>query len=149
MIRLSRALIAISVCAGLLGATHVYAQQTAQTQPMKPILTGKFTPPIRGVAEIQMAKPKVERKGKQIVTTIQVKNMSSAPIAGLRCDEVWYDAQGGVVPGGDQWRSKKLIEPGEIVTFTLTGDADPRVKSNNYQFGHANGTIKLKQVPKF
>jgi hypothetical protein len=150
MNRLNRALIAISVCGGLLGATHVYARQTAQTtQPMKPILSGKFTPPVRGVAEIQMTKPKIERKGNQLVTTFQVKNVSTAPVAGLRCDETLYDKAGALVTGGDQWRSKKLIEPGEIVTVVLNDELDPKINRNNYQFVHANGTVKLKQVPKF
>ncbi len=148
MNRVNRAIIALSVCGGLLGAANLYAHQ-AKTEPLKPILSGKFTPPVRGQAEIQMLKPKIERKGKQIVTTMQVKNMSSAPIAGLKCDEIWYDAQGSVIAGGDSWRAKKLIEPGEIVTFTLTGEVDPRVKNNNYQFAHSNGNIKVKQVSKF
>lgn len=148
MTRLNRALIAISVCGGLLGATHVYAKQT-QTQPMKPILSGKFTPPVRGVAEIQYTKPKVDRKGKQVITTIQVKNVSNAPIAGFRCDETWYDKQRGLVPGGDQFRVKKLFEPGEVITITLTDEVDSRMDTNNYQFAHANGPVKAKQVPKF
>jgi len=149
MNRLNRALIAITVCGGLLGATQVYARQSAQ-QPLKPILTGKFTPPIRGQAELRYTTPKIERKGKQIVTTLQVKNMANAPIAGLRCDETWYDKNSALIPGaGDQWRSKQLIGPGEIVTVTLTDDVVPAMLTgrNNYLFAHANGTVKLLQPP--
>jgi hypothetical protein len=139
------------VCGGLLGATQVYAKQSAQ-QPLKPILTGKFTPPVRGQADVWYTTPKIERKGKQIVTTMQVKNMSTAPIAGLRCDETWYDKNRAVVPAaGDQWRSKKLIAPGEIVTVTLTDDIVPGMVGgrNNYLFAHANGTVKVKSVTRF
>ncbi len=150
MDRLNRALIALSVCAGFAVASPVYAQGTKAQEPLKPILSGKFVPPITGVAEVQYTKAKVTRKGKQVITTIQVKNMSNAPIAGFKCSESWYDKQRAPVPGaGDTYVHKGLFQPGEIITVTLTDDIDPRMDANQYLFSHARGEVKGKPVPKF
>ncbi len=150
MDRLNRALVALSVCAGFAVATPVYAQGTKAQEPLKPILTGKFVPPVTGVADIQYTKAKVTRKGKQVITVMQVKNMSNGPIAGLKCSETWYDKQRALVPGaGDTYTHKGLLQPGEIITITLTDDVDPRMDTNQYQFTHARGSVKGKAVPKF
>ncbi len=149
MNRLNRALVALSVCAGFAAAAPVLAQTATQKEPLKPILTGKFVPPVRGVAEIQYTRPKTVRKGKQAVTTMQVKNVSEAPIAGLKCNEMWYDKQRGLVPGGDSYLHKKLLQPQEIITITLTDDIDSRMDTNQFQFTHANGQVRAKAVPKF
>ncbi len=147
MNRLNRALIALSVCGGVLIAAPLSAQTSKE--PLKPILSGKFVPPVRGVADVQYLTPKIARKGKQVVTTIQVKNVSTAPIAGLKCDETWYDKQRSLVPGGDQFKYNKLFQPGEIITVTLTDEIDSRMDTNTYQFSHANGTVNAKRVPRF
>ncbi len=152
MNRLNRALVALSVCVGFAAVGSVAAQQQpppTQKEPLKPVLTGKFVPPVRGLAEIQFTAPKTVRKGKQAVTTMQVKNVSEAPIAGLKCSEMWYDKASALVPGGDQYLHKKLLQPGEIITITLTDDVDARMYQNQFQFTHANGQIKAKRVPKF
>ncbi len=149
MNRLNRALMALSICGGLLVAAPLFAQEQKTSQPLKPILSGKFVPPLRGVAEVQYLKPKSTWKGrKQVTTVIQVKNISNAPIAGFKCDETWYDKQRNLVPGGDQFKYNKLFQPGETITVTLTDDVDPRMDSNTYQFTHANGTVKAKMVPR-
>ncbi len=150
MNRLNRALAALSICGGLLvAAAPLCAQEQKPSQPLKPILSGKFVPPIRGQAEVQHTPPKVTRKGKEVVTVIQVKNVSNAPIAGFKCDETWYDKSSALVPGGDSFKYNKLFQPGEIITVTLTDEVDARMFQNNYLFSHANGTIKAKKVPKF
>jgi hypothetical protein len=149
MDRLNRALIALSVCAGFAVASPVYAQQASQ-EPLKPILTGKFVPPVTGTADVQYTRAKVTRKGKQVITVLQVKNVSSAPIAGFKCSETWYDKQRALLPGaGDTYVHKGLFQPGDVITITLTDDVDPRMDTNQYQFTHARGTVKGKVVPKF
>jgi hypothetical protein len=150
MNRLNRALIALAVCTGFAAASPASAQQAPpQREPLKPILTGKFVPPIRGVAEIQFTRSKTTRKGKEAVTVMQVKNVSNAPIAALKCSELWYDKQRAPVPGGDTYVHKKLLQPGEVITVTLTDEIDARMDYQQFQFTHANGQIKAKAVPKF
>ncbi len=150
MVRLNRALVALSVCAGFAVATPVYAQETKAQEPLKPILTGKFVQPVTGTAEVQYLKAKVTFKPKQVITTIQVKNISGAPIAGFKVSETWYDKNSAIVAGaGDTYTHKAFFQPGEVITVTLTDEKDPRMFQNQYLFSHARGQVKAKQVPKF
>lgn len=147
MDRLNRALVALTVCAGFAVASPLYAQ--SKQEPLKPILSGKFVPPVRGTADIQFTQPKTVAKGKQVITTMQVKNVSDAPIAGLKCSETWYDKQRAPIPGaGETYVHKKLLQPGEIITITLTDERDPKMDTNPMLFTHANGPVRAKRVPK-
>src|SRR2546428_7553461 len=67
----------------------------------KSVLAGKkFTPPIRGQATIDIVRSPTRRDGTTLVTKIQVKNTSAAPIARLQVVETWYDKTNNVIPGG-------------------------------------------------
>jgi len=154
MNRFNRALVALSVCGGLFVASPLYAQASApQTQAQKPTTLGKFIPPIRGTADLEVAPSKTVIKGKrgaeEVVTTIEVRNPNLAPIAGLKCDEVWWARDRTLVPGGDSQRLKRPLQPGERYVFTLTTLKDSKMNQNNYQFSHAWGQIRIKRVPKF
>ena len=46
-----------------------------------------FIPPIRGQADVDFIRAPTRREGSTLVTKIQVKNMSAAPIAQLTIDE--------------------------------------------------------------
>jgi len=153
MIRPNRALVALAVAAGfLLSASLVAAGQAPPaTQQAPPTPQTKWTPPVRGIADIQVlpTQTKVDFKTNSVVTTITVKNVSLGPIAGLQVEEFWYDKTGNMVPGGDRYRHKKLLQPGEELTITLTTQKDAQMARNNYVFRHANGDIKARQVKKF
>jgi len=149
MNRLNRALIALFVCGGLFVASPLYAQANVG-QAQKPASTlGKFTPPIRGTADLEVAPPKSVVKGKMVITTIEVRNPNQAPIAGLKCDEVWWDRNRSLVPGGGQYRHKKPLQPGERLTITIETEKDSRMDRNDYQFSHAWGQIRPKNVKRF
>src|SRR5262249_62084782 len=80
----------------------VAAAQTAQAPPMQSILAGKkLTPPVKGQADVDFLQPTTKKVGTDVVTTIKVKNMSSAPIARLRVIETWFDKSNQTVPGGE------------------------------------------------
>jgi len=84
-----------------------------------------------------------------IVTVIKVKNLSATgSIAGLKVDEYWYDKAGDPV-SGDTFRYRKPLLPGEVIDVTLRTPHNPKMDRNSYNFSHANGTIKTKQMPKF
>jgi len=114
------------------------------TQPAAP---AKFIPAVRGQAELGYIKPVTKRAGGEIVTVIKVKNLSNAPIAGLKVDEFWYDKAGDPVTG-DTFRYKKLMMPGEVLDVTLRTPVNPKMDRNSYNFSHANGTIKTTLLPK-
>ena len=150
MNRFIRALVALSVCGGLFVAGPLYAQAGAsQTPPQKPTTLGKFIPPIRGTADLEVSPSKTVVKGKEVVTTVEVRNPNPAPIAGLKCDEMWWAKDRTMVPGGDSKRLGKPLQPGERYTFTLTTTKDAKMDRNTYQFSHAWGQIRIKPVRKF
>ena len=77
--------------ATLVGVSFISAALLAQppaAPPMTSVLAGKkLTPPIRGQAEVDFAKPVTKREKEMVVTRIQVKNMSNAPIPRLTITE--------------------------------------------------------------
>ena len=119
----------------------------AQTPAAKPRLVA----PVRGVAQLGYTKPVVKRGtigGKPfIITTIQVKNMATGAIAGLKVDEFWYDKAGNPVTG-DNYRHPRPLQPGEVITITLETPSTPAMNRNQYNFSHANGDIKATPLPK-
>jgi hypothetical protein len=152
------------LCAGISAAGPAFAEASAgeQAKPAAkptakpadppaqaaPAAKAKFVPPIRGLAEIQVTRPNTKRAGKEIVTIMKVKNVSTTgSIAGLKLDEFWYDKAGTVVTG-DTYRHQKPLMPGEVIEITLRTPSDPRMNTNSYNFSHANGKISAKPVPK-
>jgi hypothetical protein len=141
----------VMVAATLLGASLAIgaaAQQTAPP-PMTSVLAGKkFTPPFKGQAEVDFTKPKTtqSKDHKMVITTIEVKNNMNAPLLRLTIDETWYDDKGGLVTGSKGVISR--LEPGEVGTIKIETPFDPKMKANNYNFTHANGTVKPHRVDK-
>jgi hypothetical protein len=139
---------AIVLTAALAVAEQAKPAAPSQASPAQ-AAPAKFVPPIRGTAELGFLKPVTKRVGKEIVTVIKVKNLStSGSIAGLKVDEFWYDKKGELVTG-DSFRYRKPLLPGEVIEVTLRTPADPRMNANNYTFSHANGQVKTKRMEKF
>ena len=138
----------LTIAATLVGATFI-ATALAQTTPppMTSVLAGKkFTPAFKGQAELDYTKPVTKREKEMVVTTIMVKNNANGPLLRLTVDETWYDAGGGLVTGGKGVVNR--LEPGEVATVKIETPFNAKMKANNYNFTHANGTIKPHAVPK-
>ena len=115
---------------------------------MTSVLAGKkFTPPFKGQAEVDYTKPVTKNEKGMVTTTIMVKNNAPGPLLRLTIDETWYDAKGGLVTGGKGVVNR--LEAGEVA-HGQDRDAvqQATMKANNYNFSHANGTIKPHNVPK-
>ena len=139
----------IMFAATLVGATMLATDALAQTTapPMTPVLAGKkFTPPFKGQADVDFTQPVTKNVNGMVTTTIQVKNTMNAPLLRLTIDETWYDAAGGLVTGGKGIVNR--LEPGEVGTVKIETPFNKSMKANNYNFTHANGTIKPHAVPK-
>jgi hypothetical protein len=110
----------------------------------------KLVSPVRGVAPIEYTAPQAKRDGTGtfVVTTFRVKNTASAPIAGFKVDEFWYDKAGNAVTGAPTFRHPKPLQPGEVIAVTLKVPINPQMNSNSYKFAHANGDIKPTRVAK-
>src|SRR5207247_11455905 len=137
-----------SVAATRLGA-GVATGALAQTQPppMTSVLAGKkFTPPFKGQADVDFTKPVTKSINGMVTTTMQVKNNTNAPLLRLTVDETWYDKAGGLVTGGKGVIGR--LEPGEAGTVKIETPFDKQMSANNYNFSHANGTVKPHRVEK-
>ena len=144
--KLQQRTVALAAAIGFLVAPAAFAQTPAPTAPAAQA-PRKLISPIRGEATVEYTRPNTTRKGGNIVTIMVVKNTSSGPIAGFRIEESWADKTGNLA-GGDVYRHPKPFMPGEVITVTLTSPANARMASNSFNFIHANGTVKPKNVPK-
>ena len=147
--KLHQRTVAMAAALGFLVAPAVFAQAPAAQAPaaQAPAAPRKLISPIRGEATVEYTRPNTARKGANIITTMVVKNTSALPIAGFRIEESWADKSGNLA-GGDVYRHPKPFMPGEVITVTLTTPSNPRMASNSFNFIHANGTVKPKNVPK-
>lgn len=137
MSRTSQTMVAaVALCAGSAGFL------AAQGTPRPKLVT-----PIYGEARIEITKPVTKVLGKEIVTTIYVKNVETTPIAGLIVDQYWYDTAGTPL-GADRYRHPRPLQPGEVILVTIRTAREPKMSRNKLGFTHAHGAIKQKMVPK-
>ena len=61
----------------------------------------KVEPPFKGQADVEYTQPVTKKNGDNVVTTLKVKNMASAPIARLKIAETWFDKGGNIVGAGE------------------------------------------------
>jgi hypothetical protein len=108
----------------------------------------KLVSPVRGVAPIEYTQPQAKRDGTFVITTFKVKNVATAPIAGFKVDEFWYDKAGNTVTGAPTFRYRAPLQPGEVIDVVLKVPVNPAMNSNTYKFAHANGDIKPTRVAK-
>ena len=135
MMRLGSIMVAIALGVGL-SASSVVAEQAAPR---------KLIAPVRGEAAVEITAPDTKPVGSDIVTTLKVKNVSSGPIAGLKIDENWYKGSDPV--GGDSYRHPRPLPVGEVIVVTFKVPRASIIGARNqYQFTHANGTVKPKTV---
>ena len=126
----------------------VMAAQVTQAPEMHSVLQGKkFTPPVRGEATVEFTQPITKAlPGKSMVETkIVVRNVSQGPIARLQVTETWYD-KGGTIVASNRGVINGLLQPQEIQTIVIDTPYNPKMSSNNWNFTHANGTVKVAKV---
>jgi hypothetical protein len=142
----ARFVVAATLVSTTMYAGAALAAQATQAPPMQSVLAGKkFTPPVKGEALVEFTQPVTKRNGANVVTMIKVRNMSAAPIARLQVTETWYDKDGGVVTGS-KGVVTGLIQPQEIQTVTITTPFNAKMASNNWNFSHAYGSVKVAKV---
>jgi hypothetical protein len=134
------------VGAAFVGVTGYAQDSKPQAPPMQSILAGKkFTPPVRGQAEIEYMKEPTRREGSTLITKIHVKNTSAAPIARLKVTETWYDKKNAELPGGEGVING-LLQPGEVQVIEVRTPTNPNFNVQMLMFAHANGSVKPHAV---
>jgi hypothetical protein len=68
-------------------------------------------------------------------------------IALLAVEEIWYNTKREIASNG-VYRHRQLLNPGEVIEFTIASPDKPDLYSNMLMFKHANGTIKPNKVNK-
>jgi hypothetical protein len=130
MMRLGSMVVAVAVGVGLM-AGPVTAEQDAPR---------KLVAPFRGEAAVELTQD--TKVGNEIVTTIRVRNMASGNLAGFKVQENWYDKAGNAT-AGDSYTHRRPIAAGEVIEIVLRTPRSLVIgKRNQYQFTHANGTVK-------
>jgi hypothetical protein len=107
----------------------------------------KIAPPLKGPIEVGYTMS-AKRAGDKIITTFQVKNLSATgSIIGLQIEQYFYDKSGNPLQGtGDRQRVRTPINPGEVVTVTLTSNTVPGMQSPQHKFSYRDGTVKPKPM---
>ena len=121
-----RRIFLIALAVALTGSLGVAAKAQAET--------------VNGMAEVGILQPVTKVEGKEVVTTIKVKNLSRGTIVGLKVDEYWYDKDGNPLPG-DSEKLKQPLAPGAVSTILLRTPVNPKMDRNNYVFAHDNGKV--------
>lgn len=103
--------------------------------------------PVKGMAEVGMMKPVTKVVGKEVITTLKIKNMSKGPISGLKVSEFWYDKAGNSAPGA-MVQLRQPLGAGEVKTLTLKTPWTDKMQSNKYQFSHAYGEVTVVTLAK-
>jgi|SRR5690348_919158 hypothetical protein len=147
---------AAAIVLSLAFASPVLAQSKQSAAPNKPATPPATTPaarakwvvPVKGTAYIQVIKGTPKRVKDDIVTTLQIKNVSTGAIALLKVDEYWYDKSRQTITGDTQ-KVKQPIMPGEVVEVTLKSPYKKDMYQNQFAFSHQGGKIDVKAVKKF
>jgi hypothetical protein len=110
-----------------------------------------WVPPLKGIATVEFTQEKPARvkvKGaSEIHTKIKLRNTSKGSIALLSVEEIWYNTKREIATNGT-YRYRALLNPGEIIEFTIASPEKPDLYQNVLMFKHANGTVEAKRVPK-
>ena len=104
-------------------------------------------PPVKGTAYIELIKGQAKVVGKELRNVHLVKNVSTAPIVGLRVDEYFYIGQKEAAVGSGRMRT--ALAPGEIAEITTAAELKMGITNSQLMFSHANGQIKVTAVKKF
>lgn len=134
--------------AGQKGAAKKDAVPAAAPAPPSPeLIRARMRPPVKGTAYVEVIKGQSKAFGKEIRNTHKVKNISPAPIVGLRIDEYFYVGQKEASIGSGKLRT--ALAPGEIAEVTTAAELKPGINASQLMFSHANGQVKPTSVKKF
>jgi hypothetical protein len=120
---------------------------TASAPPSPELIRARMRPPLKGTAYIEIIKGTPKAVGKELHNTTKVKNVSNAPIVGLRIDEYFYINQKEASVGSGRLRT--ALAPGEIAEITTAAELKPGINGSQLMFSHANGQVKPTPVKKF
>jgi hypothetical protein len=117
-----------------------------------PAAPAKWVPPVKGEATLDFVEGATTRTKDEILTKFKVRNTSKGSIALLSVEKLWY--AGAEIGTSGIYRYKKLLNPGEVLEFTISCPFKPGLDGRNItMFRHAGnadgkGTVKPTKVKK-
>ena len=121
---------------------------TAVAPPPSPeLVKARMRPALKGTAYIETIQGSPKPVSGELHNTTKVKNVSNAPIVGLRVDEYFYIGQKEAAVGSGKLRH--ALAPGEVAEITTAAQLKMGITSTQLMFTHANGQVKPKAVKKF
>src|SRR5216684_3522244 len=118
----------------------------APAPPSPELVRARMRPPVKGTAYIEYIKSAPRKVGNEIQNVTKVKNVSAAPIVGLRIDEYFYAGQKEAAVGSGKLRT--ALAPGEIAEIPTAAAFKPGITNTQLMFSHANGQVKPTAVKK-
>jgi len=115
--------------------------------PSPEVIKARMRPALKGTAYIEIIKGTPKPVSGELRNTTKVKNVSTAPIVGLRIDEYFYAGQKEASVGTGKLRH--ALAPGEIAEITTAAELKPGITGSQLMFSHANGQVKPTAVKKF
>jgi hypothetical protein len=119
----------------------------APAPPSPELIRARMRPPVKGTAYIEVIKGQAKVVGGELRNTHKIKNVSAAPIVGLRVDEYFYIGQKEAAVGSGKLRT--ALAPGEIGEITTAAELKTGLTNSQLMFTHANGQVKVTAVKKF
>ena len=116
--------------------------------PSPEVIKARMRPALKGTAYIEIIKGNPKAVNGELRNTHKVKNVSNAPIVGLRVDEYFYVGQKEASVGSG--RLRHALAPGEIADITTEAKLVSGITTSQLMFTHANGpAVKPTVVKKF
>ena len=115
--------------------------------PSPEVIKARMRPALKGTAYIEIIKGTPKPVSGELRNTTKVRNISTAPIVGLRIDEYFYAGQKEASVGIGKLRH--ALAPGEIAEITTAAELKPGITGSQLMFSHANGQVKPTAVKKF
>jgi hypothetical protein len=119
----------------------------APAPPSPELIRARMRPPVKGTAYVEYIKSAPKKIGNEIQNVTKIKNVSTAPIVGLRIDEYFYAGQKEAAVGSGKLRT--ALAPGEIAEIATAAGFVPGITNTQLMFTHANGQVKPTAVKKF
>jgi hypothetical protein len=119
----------------------------APAPPSPEVIKARMRPALKGTASIEIIKGTPKAISGELQNTTKVKNVSTAPIVGLRIDEYFYIGQKEAAVGSG--RLRHALAPGEVAEITTAAKLTPGITGSQLMFSHANGQVKPTAVKKF
>jgi hypothetical protein len=134
----------------LLPSPMLSADQATAAAPttQAPAAKAKYYRPVKGLARIEIIETPAKAVGKDVVTVLKVKNMSTGRIDLLQIDQYWYDKSLKEVTGTTE-KYRKPFNPGDVIEITLKSPIKPNLYRHQLMFTHINGKVDVKKVDKF